>query len=109
VESFGEAADDVTSLSVNYLLYSIQKYGKLAREFKTLFDSFMRNYLQETQDHELLEVIQPFLCFQRACCGKPHLVSEHRSAGATRAVQLRANVLEVETFDYRNVNALLKD
>ena len=106
---FGEAADDVTSLSVNYLFYSIQKYGKLAREFKTLFDSFMRNYLQETQDHELLEIIQPFYAFRGLVVASPIWYPNIDQQVRQRLFNFVRNVLEVETFDYRNVNALLKD
>jgi aminoglycoside phosphotransferase family enzyme len=106
---FGEAADDVTSLSVNYLFYSIQKYGKLTREFKTLFDSFIRNYLQETQDHELLEVIQPFYAFRGLVVASPIWYPNIDQQVRQRLFNFVRNVLEAETFDYKNVNALLKD
>ncbi|MDD1721575.1 MAG: phosphotransferase [Euryarchaeota archaeon] len=106
---FGEAADDVTSLSVNYLFYSIQEHGKLTKEFKVLYDAFFRNYLEKTQDSELLDVIQPFYAFRGLVVASPiwypHITTEVRH----RLFNFIRNVLETETFDYRNVNALLKD
>ena len=106
---FGEAADDVTSLSVNYLFYSVQKYGKLAKEFKSLYDLFFRNYLDKTHDHELLEVIQPYYAFRGLVVASPiwypHITAEVRGC----LFNFIRNVLETETFDCRNVNALLKD
>ncbi len=106
---FGEAADDVTALSINYLFYSIQEHGKLANEFKVLYDAFFKNYLEKTQDVELLEVIQPFYAFRGLVVASPiwypHIATEVRH----RLFNFIRNVLEVETFDYRNVNALLKD
>jgi len=106
---FGEAADDVTSLSVNYLFYSIQKYGKLTKEFKTLFDLLLRNYLDKTQDHELLEVIQPFYGFRGLVVASPIWYPHIDRQVRQRLFNFVRNVLEVETFDYRNVNSLLKD
>jgi hypothetical protein len=106
---FGEAADDVSSLCVNYLFYSIQKYGKLAKEFKKLFDLFVSNYLNKTQDHELCEVIQPFYCFRGLVVASPIWYPHIDQRTRQRLFNFVRNVLEVDTFDYRNVNALLKD
>ncbi|MGZ4917774.1 MAG: phosphotransferase family protein [Halobacteriota archaeon] len=106
---FGEAADDVTSLSINYIFYSIQEHGKLAEEFKALYDAFFKNYLEKTQDWELLNVIQPFYAFRGLVVASPiwypHITTEVRH----RLFNFVRNVLETETFDYRNVNTLLKD
>jgi Phosphotransferase enzyme family len=105
---FGEAADDVTSLSANYLFYSIQKYGKLAKEFKTLFDLFVKNYLEKTHDHELLEVIQPFYAFRGLVVASPLWYPHIDSSVRESLFNFIRNVLEIEIFDYRNTNALLK-
>lgn len=105
---YGEAADDVTAMSINYLFYSIQKYGKLSMEFKTLFNTFIRNYLDKTGDEELLEVVQPFYAFRGLVVASPlwypHLDSEVR----VKLFNFVQNVLEIEMFDYKEVNSLLK-
>jgi hypothetical protein len=69
----------------------------------------MRNYLQETQDHELLEVIQPFYAFRGLVVASPIWYPNIDQQVRQRLFNFVRNVLEVETFDYRNVNALLKD
>ncbi len=94
---------------MNYLFYSIQKYGKLAKEFKTLFERFLSNYLDKTQDHELLEVIQPFYGFRGLVVASPIWYPHIDLQVRQRLFNFVRNVLEVETFDYRNVNELLKD
>jgi hypothetical protein len=106
---FGEAADDVTSLSVNYLFYSIQKYGKLANEFEKLFELFISNYLDKTHDHELLEVIQPFYAFRGLVVASPIWYPHIDPRVRQKLFNFVRNVLEVQKFDYRNVNALLSD
>ena len=106
---FGEAADDVTSLSVNYLFYSLQKYGKLANEFETLFNLFISNYLAKTRDYELLEVIQPFYAFRGLVVASPIWYPKIDSKVRQKLFSFVRNVLEVQEFDYRDVNALLND
>jgi hypothetical protein len=104
----GEAADDITAMSINYLFYSVQKYGKLSCEFKTLFSTFIKNYLDKTGDEELLEVVQPFYAFRGLVVASPlwypHLDSEVRG----KLFNFVQNILEVETFDCSEVNSLLE-
>lgn len=106
---FGEAADDVTSLSVNYLFYSIQKYGKLTNEFEKLFELFISHYLDKTQDHELLEVIQPFYAFRGLVVASPIWYPHIDPKVRQKLFNFVRNVLEVQKFEYRDVNALLSD
>jgi len=35
---WGEAADDISSITMNYLFYSLQKYGELAGPFQKMFE-----------------------------------------------------------------------
>ena len=47
---WGEAADDVAAMTINYLFYSLQTYGELAGPFEKLYQLFVGNYLQRTGD-----------------------------------------------------------
>jgi len=40
---WGEPADDVTAMTINYVFYSLQKYGKLTGVFERLFRLFWDN------------------------------------------------------------------
>ena len=59
---WGEAADDVSSITINYLFFGLLKTdGKeLDNDCKSLFDLFFEVYLDKTGDYELRVVIQPF-------------------------------------------------
>src|SRR5512145_1233579 len=61
---WGEPADDITCLTGNYLFSSLQRFGRLAGGFETLFRRFWDRYLEATGDGELLEVAAPFFAFR---------------------------------------------
>ncbi|MGD0916003.1 MAG: phosphotransferase [Thermodesulfobacteriota bacterium] len=56
---WGEPADDVSCMTVNYMFFSLQRFCQLEGPFRDLHDRFWQKYLALRQDEELLEVIQP--------------------------------------------------
>jgi len=69
--AWGEPADDVSSMSVNYIFFSLQRYGELAGPFRRLYDLFWDRYLDHTGDEELLTVIQPFYAWRALVLASP--------------------------------------
>lgn len=68
---WGEPADDVAGLTINYIFFSIQQYGKLTNPFGKLFKIFMENYISKTEDKDLLKVIQPFYAWRGLVIANP--------------------------------------
>jgi aminoglycoside phosphotransferase (APT) family kinase protein len=73
---WGEPADDVSALAINYLFFGLRKAALenrrgVAEPFVVLFDAFMQAYFEESKDHELFEVIPPFLAFRSLVIGHP--------------------------------------
>jgi Phosphotransferase enzyme family len=73
---WGEPADDVSALGINYLFFGLRKAATdggrgVGEPFLTLFRDFLDTYLDETRDGELLEVIPPFLAFRAIVIGHP--------------------------------------
>lgn len=104
---YGEPADDVSCLSLNYLFYSLRKYGRLEGEFKQLYDTFMENYLVQSGDFEMLKLIQPFYVFRALVVASPLWYP-----GLTPEVRIKLfnfidNVIAAEEFDYKDVNQYL--
>lgn len=104
---WGEAADDVSSITMNYLFYSLQKYGKLAGPFKEMYDLFFDNYLEKTGDRELLEVIQPFYVFRSIVVASPIWYPNLDPVVRTKIFNFINNILDSEEFEYKNVNSYL--
>jgi len=57
---WGEPADDVAALSINYLFFGLLKGPGLAEPFKGFFHRFLEGYRAQSGDHELFEVLPPF-------------------------------------------------
>ncbi len=68
---WGEPADDVAALTVNYLFFALLSEGRPVGPFRVLFDRFFERYLAETGDVELLEVLPPFYLFRGLVLGSP--------------------------------------
>ncbi len=59
---WGEAADDVSAMTINYLFFGLLKTdgNEIDKEFKQLYETFFEVYLDKSGEYELLEVIPPF-------------------------------------------------
>jgi hypothetical protein len=73
---WGEPADDVSALGINYLFFGLRKAALggrrgVAEPFLTLFNLFLDAYLADSGDRELLEVMPPFLAFRALVIGHP--------------------------------------
>ncbi|MFZ3383022.1 MAG: hypothetical protein WA144_03760 [Candidatus Methanoperedens sp.] len=104
---WGEAADDVSSITMNYLFYSLQKYGELKGPFKEMYELFFNNYLEKTGDMELLKVIQPFYVFRSVVVASPIWYPNLDPDVRTKIFNFINNILDSEEFDYKNVNSYL--
>ena len=105
---WGEAADDLTAMTMNYIFYSVQKHGRLTGDLQEIFELFFENYLDKTHDDELQSVIAPFFAFRAAVVASPTWYP--LLSGQTRRILFNflENVLRSESFNYRDVNRYLK-
>ncbi len=96
---WGEPADDVACLAMNYLFFSLQRTGRLEGDFEQLWLRFWTRYLERSDDTELLEVTAPFLAFRGLVMANP-LWYPALAAGVREAiVRFVVNVLDEESFD----------
>ncbi|MCD1295168.1 aminoglycoside phosphotransferase [Methanocella sp. CWC-04] len=101
---YGEAADDVSCMSLNYIFYSLQKHGRLQGNFKKLYDSFMQNYLDRTEDEYILSCIQPFYAFRALVVASPLWYPNLDPEVRIKLFNFIDNVLAGDRFDHKNVN-----
>jgi len=105
---WGEPADDVSAMSINYIFYSLQTYGKLAKSFETLFNLFWKNYLDKTGDEEILSVVQPFFAWRGLVVASPVWYPNLPESVRSKLFSFIRNVLETEKLDLREVNSYLQ-
>jgi hypothetical protein len=68
---WGEPADDVTCLTMNYVFFSLQRSGRLDGNFESLFRKFWERYLEKSGDIEMLQVAAPFFAFRGLVMAHP--------------------------------------
>jgi len=104
---YGEPGDDVTALTINYLFFSLQKWNKLQGPFEFLFKKFFENYIEKSNDEELLKVLQPFYAWRSLVIASPIWYPNLKYETRKAIFNFMKNILDVDVFDYKSVNSLL--
>jgi len=104
---WGEPADDVSCLTINYLFFSLQRSGQLEGAFQELHDHFWEQYLAARPDAELTAVIQPWLAWRVLVLASPIWYPTITEETRRRLFTFAQRVLATERYDYRRVNDYL--
>jgi len=101
---WGDPADDVTCLTMNYFFFSLQRCGRLEGPFEQLFLRFWERYLRSSHDIEMLEVAAPYLVFRGLVLAHPlwypNLGEEHRET----LFRFMERVLQASVFQPENIH-----
>ena len=101
---WGDPADDVTCLAMNYLFFSLQRFGRLTGALEKLFLRFWDRYLEKSRDTEILEVAAPFLVFRGLVLAHPvwypHLTEDVRG----KLFRFMDAVLRSEVFNPEKIH-----
>jgi hypothetical protein len=68
---WGEAADDVSCMAINYLFFSLQAFGQFQQPFRGLWTRFFETYLAATRDDEMMRVIPPYFVWRALVLASP--------------------------------------
>jgi hypothetical protein len=68
---WGEPADDVAALAINYLFFGLIKGPGLAEPFRGLFRRFFATYLAASGDAEVFEVLPPYFMWRALVVAHP--------------------------------------
>jgi hypothetical protein len=101
---YGDPADDVTSITLNYLFFSLQRSERLEGGFETLFLRFWNRYLERSGDREVLKVAAPFLAFRGLVMASPMWYPALSDAVRRKLLAFIVAVLEIENFVPEKVN-----
>lgn len=101
---WGDAADDVSCLTMNYLFFSLQRSERLDGNLEKLFLRFWNRYLEKSQDRELLEVVAPFFAFRGLVMASPVWYPTLSEGVRRKLFSFMESVLEVQSFDPERVN-----
>lgn len=102
---WGEAADDVACLTMNYLFFSLQQKERLEGALEVLFRRFWERYLEKSGDREMLEVAAPFFALRGLVMASPLWYPNLAEGVRKKIFTFTQAVLEAESFDPRQANA----
>jgi hypothetical protein len=101
---WGDPADDVSCLTMNYIFFSLQRSGQLEGNFESLFLRFWHRYLATTGDNEMLEVVAPFFAFRGLVMAHPVWYPKLEPAVRQKLFNFIFAVLNRKRFDPSQVN-----
>lgn len=104
---YGDPADDISSMSCNYLLCGLCQGTRLSGDFERLYMALWEEYLKQTGDYEILEVIAPFYVFRCLVIASPQWYPGHPVEVRQALFRFIENVLAEDRFDYSKVNKYL--
>ncbi len=102
---WGDAADDIACLTMNYLFFSLQRSGRLDGDFEFLFSRFWKRYLEHSGDEEIFEVVAPFFAFRGLVMAHPEWYPDLSQEVRTKVFNFVRSVLDASVFDPGEVNA----
>lgn len=105
---WGEPADDVSTMTCNYLLYSLYSGPQLSGDFEKLYLALWDTYLEKTNDREILEVIAPFYVFRGLVIASPQWYPGHPLEVRQALFRFMENILDDSSFDYTRMNKYLQ-
>ncbi len=105
---FGDPADDIAALSVNYIFFALRSAGSFQGPFAELFRLFWSRYRQGSGDEGLSRVLAPHFAFRALVLGNP--LWYPRESEKTRRLLFRflLSVLEAPVFDPQDVPRYLE-
>lgn len=96
---WGEPADDVTALSINYIFFALQSEGCFRGPLRRLFELFWNTYLTETGDREVLETAPPFFAWRGLVVASPVWYPSISKLTRAKLFRFVENVLSHNRFD----------
>lgn len=104
---WGEPADDVTCITINYLFYSLQKIGEYNSLFEKLFLTFWETYLKASKDEEILSTVQPFYAWRALVLLNPIWYPSLDVSIRKTLLQFLRNILFTDPFRPEQIRELL--
>jgi hypothetical protein len=101
---WGEPADDVSALGVNYLFYALRAQADgvapgAASTFMAMFRRFLDGYVVASGDDELGEVLPPFLAFRALVIAHPRWYPALAPATRSALIALARRLMASAAFD----------
>ena len=106
--AFGDPADDVASLAVNFLFYALRTQGALRGPFAELLHSFWERYLERSGDADLSAVVAPHFAFRALVLANPLWYPTESEELRRKLFRFLISVLEADRFEIGRIPQYLE-
>ncbi|MEW6571422.1 MAG: phosphotransferase [Nitrospirota bacterium] len=104
---WGDPADDITALTINYIFFSIWHFGSVRGPYLEGLEMFFKRYVTLTGDDELYRVVAPFYAFRGAVVANPIFYPDLTPEQRKLIFRFVNNVLDNDRFRLEKVNGYL--
>lgn len=104
---WGEPADDVTALAINYIFFSIMNHDEIRGAYYQGLKIFFDEYIRASEDQEITSVVALFFAFRGVVVANPVFYPELSSKQRKLVFNFVHNVLDDENFKYKDVQKYL--
>ena len=101
----GDAADDLTALSINYLFFALQS-GHWNDGYRALWRAFWDAYLQRRDDHEAVHVAPPFFTWRALVLANPTWYPDIAPTVRDALLRFAETALDAKRFELEMVEEL---
>ncbi|MBE0426249.1 MAG: phosphotransferase [Nitrospirae bacterium] len=105
---WGDPADDITALTINYIFFSVKNHGDAIGSYLEGINLFFDEYIKASGDKEINEVVAPFFAFRGAVVANPIFYPELTSEQRKLIFRFVHNVLDDDGFRLEKVNEYLR-
>jgi len=105
---WGEPADDITALTINYIFFSVKQYEDIRAPYLEALNLFFKEYITLTNDKELCAIVAPFFAFRGVVVANPAFYPELTLKQRRLLFNFVNNVLDSERFELERVHDYLK-
>jgi len=106
-EIYGDPADDVTTMAVNYIWFAVMQSGKFSGPFADLFNAYWSNYMKKTKNKGILRTAGIFFAFRGVVVAHPVFYGLQSDTVRRKMLRFVDNVLGETTFDPKKINSYL--
>lgn len=106
--AWGEPADDVSCMAINYLFFGLQHSPMLTGPCSDLYMAFWSRYLERSQDDELLSVIAPWFAWRALVLASPQWYPTLPPPVRRKLIAFARNVLQTQRFAWQAINCYLE-
>jgi len=101
---YGEPADDLTALAINFIMLSFAESGRMAGAYLQAAVLFFEEYITASGDEEVMSVCAPFFAFRGVVVANPLFYPDLDDAVRNKIFGFIHGVLKADTFSTDKIN-----